>query len=465
MKAKYVAAAGPVQGPRTLPDGWRWGRLGEFLSIRDRSINPADSPSKSFQLYSVPSHATGYPEQVVGSEIGSAKQSIGHGDVLLCKINPRINRVWKVVDHECGELIASTEWIRFPATANIEPDYLRYLLMRDGLRNYLAMNASGVGGSLMRVRPAVIEPILVPIAPYTHQKRIVACIDELFAEIDDGEAALARARTDLTTWRKSLLKAAVTGELTADWRAANAPGETGGELLFQILRKRRTTWEEGQGKRRSGYVEPAPPNNTVQPTLPTGWVWASVQQLSQVVRGASPRPAGDPRFFGGTIPWITVGALTRNHSKYLTSTNQFVTELGRDHSRFVPADTLLFTNSGATLGVPRITKIGGCINDGSVALLNMDEPVKSYVYYFLQTQTEKLRALNQGAAQPNLNTTIVKEIRVPLPPIEEVYEIVANIERLLDEQDACEDDIKDLKGAPDSLRQSVLAAAFCGELS
>ena len=84
------------------------------------------------------------------------------------------------------------------------------------------------------------------------QRAIVARIDELFTELDDGEAALARARADLGTWRKALLKAAVTGELTADWRAANPPTETGADLLARILAERRALRRNG----RKVYIEP-----------------------------------------------------------------------------------------------------------------------------------------------------------------------------------------------------------------
>ena len=70
----------------------------------------------------------------------------------------------------------------------------------------------------------------------------------------------------------------------------------------------------------------------------------------------------------------------------------------------------MLTNSGATLGVPKITLIGGCINDGVVALLDVDYPLKLYLLYFLRLQTHRLRQINQGAAQPNLNTTIIKGI-------------------------------------------------------
>ena len=67
----------------------------------------------------------------------------------------------------------------------------------------------------------------------------MARIDELFAEIAEGEAALERARQGLDTWRRALLKAAVTGELTRDWREANRPTETGADLLARILAPRR----------------------------------------------------------------------------------------------------------------------------------------------------------------------------------------------------------------------------------
>ena len=127
------------------------------------------------------------------------------------------------------------------------------------------------------------------------------------------------------------------------------------------------------------YVEPTPPDTSDLPDLPKGWCWANVDQLSIVVRGASPRPAGDPRYFGGEIPWITVGSITRDESPYLYSVDEGLTAAGSDASRWIEPETLLLTNSGATLGVPKITKIGGCINDGSVALLHVDDPLKLYL--------------------------------------------------------------------------------------
>lgn len=199
--------------------------------------------------------------------------------------------------------------------------------------------------------------------------------------------------------------------------------------------------------------------------LPQGWVWVTIEQLSDVVRGASPRPAGDPKYFGGNIPWITVGCLTADKKPYLTSVSEFVTEAGRAASRYIEPETLLLTNSGATLGVPKITKIGGCINDGSVALLYVDYPLKLYLYYFLSSLTKKLRTINQGAAQPNLNTGIVKSISVRLPPLDEQHRIVTKIEELFTQLDAGVELLKKVKAKLKRYRQAVLKAAVEGNLT
>jgi type I restriction enzyme S subunit len=141
-----------------------------------------------------------------------------------------------------------------------------------------------------------------------------------------------------------------------------------------------------------------------------------------------------------------------------------VTEAGRDASRFVEKGTLLLTNSGVTLGVPKITLIGGCINDGSVALLEVDEPLKLYLLYFLRTQTEPLRRINQGAAQPNLNTTIVKKIPVPLPPSNEQARVIQSIETRLIVCEVANVSVATSLARSTRLRQSILKWAFEGRL-
>jgi len=303
-----------------------------------------------------------------------------------------------------------------------------------------------------------IEEIPLPLPPKEFQQRLVAEIEKQFSRLDEAVANLKRVKANLKRYKTAVLKAAVEGKLTEDWRKQHLNIEPASKLLERILAERRKKWT-GRGE----YKEPAAPEAS-NLTLPKRWTWATVDQISVVVRGASPRPAGDPRYFGGTIPWITVGPITADQKPYLTSVPETVTEEGRERSRYLEPHTLLLTNSGATLGVPKITLIGGCINDGVAALLDVVYPLKLYLLYFLHTQTTRLRRVNQGAAQPNLNTSIIKAINVPLPPHDEQEQIVAEVERRLSVIEELEAAVQANLTRADRLRQSILGQAFSGKL-
>lgn len=157
---------------------------------------------------------------------------------------------------------------------------------------------------------------------------------------------------------------------------------------------------------------------------------------------------------------ITVGPLTADESDYLHSVPDGLTLEGKERSRYIEPETLLLTNSGATLGVPKITLIGGCINDGVAALLGVEHPLKRYLVTFLRTKTSSMRRINQGAAQPNLNTSIIKATVVPLPPEAEQHRIMAEVDRRLSLLRETEAQVDATLKRAERLRQSVLQRAF-----
>jgi type I restriction enzyme S subunit len=133
------------------------------------------------------------------------------------------------------------------------------------------------------------QPVVLP--PSAEQKRIVAKLDAILSRISAGEAAAHRVLVRLKRYRASVLHAAVTGELTREWRNAHPkPTETGTALLRHLLAARRTRWEETELARltKSGkpgsnwkarYPKPVEPDITDFRSLPRGWAWASVDQL------------------------------------------------------------------------------------------------------------------------------------------------------------------------------------------
>jgi len=129
--------------------------------------------------------------------------------------------------------------------------------------------------------------------------------------------------------------------------------------------------------------------------IPEDWNIKSISQIANPVRGGSPRPAGDPRYFNGSfIPWLTVSALTNIPSCQLvvTETATYLTEEGSLYSRTLSQGTLIIANSGATLGVAKILGINCCANDGIAALLNFSKDVSPlYLACYINTKTNYLR--------------------------------------------------------------------------
>jgi type I restriction enzyme S subunit len=157
--------------------------------------------------------------------------------------------------------------------------------------------------------------------------------------------------------------------------------------------------------------------------IPEEWEVKRLGELGGVIRGGSPRPAGDPRYFKGNfIPWLTVAALTNISENQLqvTETVGFLTEEGAKHSRTLPSGTLIIANSGATLGVAKLLGVTCCANDGIAAIINQKAGNKEFVCHYINTKTKHLReVVATGNGQPNLNTTLLRKIPIPFPRLPE----------------------------------------------
>ncbi|MGE4096296.1 MAG: restriction endonuclease subunit S [Candidatus Binatia bacterium] len=166
--------------------------------------------------------------------------------------------------------------------------------------------------------------------------------------------------------------------------------------------------------------------HTVAGNIPDEWDAKLIKNCCDVVRGASPRPAGDPRYFDGDyLPWITVADVTGMPGMYLDGTRTKLTKEGANFTRLIPPATLIITNSGATLGVPKITRELSGANDGIAVFLNLKDVSKECLFYILESKTEYFRnELAPGVGQPNLNTELLGDVAIPIPPPGEQETIV-----------------------------------------
>ena len=201
--------------------------------------------------------------------------------------------------------------------------------------------------------------------------------------------------------------------------------------------------------------------------VPEHWDVKSCRNIASIGRGASPRPAGDSRYFGGDfIPWVTVAEITKDCSMWLCSTEQYLTEEGAANSTVFSSGTVIYSNSGATLGVPKILKIDCCANDGVVGFRGLDLSLKpEFLYHFLWQLTDSIREwAKQGQGQPNLNTEIIKSIKIPLPPLEEQVDILRKLDEDLFVFDSLVSEADKAQFLLGERRSALISAAVTGQI-
>lgn len=320
-------------------------------------------------------------------------QRIETGNLLLClfdiDVTPRCVGLIK------DDGLTSPAYSQFKFLGQDCPQYYTYLLtMIDDDKCFLHL-AKNLRSSLTEDN---FGAILTIQPPFEEQQQIADYLDKKCGEIDKVVETEKSVIEKLKEYKQSIITEAVTKGL-----GKSVPLKDSGI--------------EWIGK------------------IPQHWDVLSLARIANIVRGASPRPAGDPMYFCGNFcPWITVAEVTKDDSKYIFETEEYLTELGVQHSKLIDENTFLLSNSGATLGVPKITKIKGCINDGSLAFLdiscNMD-----YLYYVLKSRTNEFRKQMQGYGQPNLNTTIVKAFKICLPSTNEQIRIAEYLDKKCSEID------------------------------
>ncbi len=167
----------------------------EDLAVkRGGSVDPRKHPDEVFELFSIPAYDKGVAEVLPGREIGSSKKCVEPDDVLISRIVPHIRRSWIVTPTRRYRQIASGEWIHFRGN-QFDSGYLRHFLISDPFHAQFMQTVSGVGGSLLRARPAEVFKFKIPLPPLSEQKRIAGILDAADALRAKRREALAQLDT------------------------------------------------------------------------------------------------------------------------------------------------------------------------------------------------------------------------------------------------------------------------------
>ena len=368
-----------------VPEHWQVKRLKMAVRLRDRKVEADEESTLPYIGMENVESWTGRLLPIDADVIPSGMANeFKAGHTLFGKLRPYLAKA-------CNpdfDGLCSTELLVLKG-AELDRRTLLYSLLSDGFIKLV--DSSTYGSKMPRASWDFIGNCVVPIALPEEQCAIADFLDRETARIDTLVAKKRTLIERLKEKRTALISRTVTRGLPPD--AARAAG-------FDPHPKLKPSGIDWLGD------------------VPERWEVKKLGHISTVVRGASPRPAADPRYFDGDfIPWITVGELTKDSGLYLTSTESMLTQEGAALSRVISEGTLVLTNSGATLGVPKILALAGCANDGVVAFENLRRDASSlFLYYFLASITDNLRdRIKQGSGQPNLNTDIIRALATPFP--------------------------------------------------
>lgn len=360
------------------------------------------------------------------------------GDILIVKDGATTGKVALARDDFPYDSAVVNEhvFICRPVSSVYSPFLFYFLFSKEGQDRILEnFRGSAQGGINQSFAPGTA----IPLAPLAEQKRIVAKLEELIARVNAARNRLVKVSEILKRFRQSVLAAACSGRLTADWREKHPqakPVETKGEAAVSA-------------------------NDLME--IPETWRWVNLPKTGEMRRGKSRhRPRNAPFLFGGPYPFIQTGDIAQSGSR-ITGHKQTYNEAGLAQSRLWPARTVCITIA-ANIAESALLTYPACFPDSVVGII-ADEAIclPEFLEFFIRTAKTDLSTFAPATAQKNINIKILSDVLILLPPLSEQEEIVCRVEDLFKIADQIEERYQKARAYVDKLTQSILAKTFRGE--
>ena len=400
-----------------IPAEWDVAQIGNYYELRNEKVSDYDFEPLSVTMKGiVPQLAT-----AAKSDDHSNRKLVKKGDFV---INSRSDRRGSCGISPLDGSVSLINTVMEPR-GEMNPQYYNWLFHTEQFADEFYKWGHGIVDDLWTTRWQEMKKILIVAPSPDEQQAIADYLDETCSKIDEIIAEAKASIDEHKELKQSVIFEAVTKGLDKNVEFI----DSGDEWL---------------GK------------------YPQSYNIGQLSMLSNIVRGGSPRPAGDPRYYGGNISFMRIADITKDDNIYVNSCENTITEEGLTRTRMIPPNTLLLTNSGATLGVPKINTFETAFNDGIAAFLDLDERLNIvYVYFFLKARTSYfLECASMGMGQPNLNTDIIGRTKIVFPTLVEQQKVISYLEdrcgklnSLISEKESL---IKDLESYKKSLIYEVV---------
>ncbi|MEJ8402849.1 restriction endonuclease subunit S [Xanthomonas oryzae pv. oryzae] len=386
--------------------------------------------------------------------------ALEEGDILLARMPDPLGRACLMprLPQRCLTVVDVA--VFRSGSRDISHRWLMHTLNASPIREEISRNASGT--TRKRIARGKLAELKVPVPPAAEQKRIAQKLDALLAQVDTLKARIDAIPALLKRFRDSVLRAAVSGRLTEEWRASN-PSLTAQAMLegFKPLppparyKSRSDAFIQGVCATAVGK-----PRNQ----LTHAWEWTPLVQVARMESGHTPsREVSE--YWGGDVPWIGIKDARANHEKSIYSTQHMTNQLGLKNSaaRLLPGGTICISRTASVgyvvkMGIPMATS-QDFVNWVPTECVDAD-----WLKWLFVAEKESLFKFGKGSTHTTVYFPEWLSMHVALPHVDEQKVIATRVQSLLDLADSLADRVATAQQRIDALTQSLLAKAFRGEL-
>jgi type I restriction enzyme S subunit len=306
---------------------------------------------------------------------------------------------------------------------------------------------------------ADVSALRVLIPPPAEQKRIVLKVEALLARVDAARARLAKVQAILKRFRQSVLAAACSGRLTADWRESHPDIYPSSALLTSIRQDTGATPAKTTGADHYDIE------------APESWCWTTLDVLLSDIEAGKNFTCIERPPIKGEVGVVKVSAVSWGEFDELASKTCPNPKLVNP-KHFIKEGDFLFSRANT------IELVGACVIasrptrtlmlSDKILRLKLLGGVDRWVLYWLRSnagrdQIESLATGNQQSMR-NIGQERIRRIVIVLPPLDEQREIVRHVDHFLKLADGIEKRVAMATARAEKLTQSILAKAFRGEL-
>ena len=384
---------------------WPTVRLGEVLRHRKEFITIDDLTS--YKRPRVQLHVQGIVQrdEVLGALIKTKAQQVCRArEFLVAEIDAKVGGFGIVPESLNGSIVSSHYFLFVVDESRLNLRFLDFFIRTPAFREQVAAQGST---NYAAIRPAHVLGYEIPLPPLAEQRRVVARIEELAAQIHGARTLRHQAAEEA--------EALVGSKASAIFRSAMENGNV------------------------------------------------PLESVAVLERGKfSHRPRNEPRFFGGDHPWIQIGEIESSHN-YIRNWTQTLNGDGLAISKKFPRGTVLISIA-ETIGAVGILDFACCVPDSIVGVTPKPQTESEFLYHYLGYLRSHLEEIAPQSAQKNINLGILTEVPVPKLTLPEQRRIVTELDALQAEVDALKCLPAETAAELDALLPAIHDKAFTGEL-